>query len=109
MPQAGSSLLADARAVKHLARTLLADCGEDLALHDVLALSNTKHLGFGKGVLTARIAVAEARGAQWAMEYGEDADIANRRLRLAKYAFVMAEEMAARAKIMAEAKVPDVG
>ena len=43
------------------------------------------------------------------MEYGEDADIANRRLRLAKYAFVMAEEMAARAKIMAEAKVPDVG
>ena len=98
------ALLADARTVEHLARTLLADCGEDLALHDALAPSNMKRLGLGKGVLTARIAIAEARGAQWAMEYGEDADVANRRLHLAKYAFGVAEEVAERGKIMAAAQ-----
>ena len=98
------ALLTDAHAVEHLARTLLADCGEDLALHDALAPSNMKHLGHGKGILTARIAVAAARGARWAMEYGEDADVANRRLHLAKYAFGVAEEIAGRGKIMAAAQ-----
>ena len=97
------ALVADARGVEHLARTLLADCGEDLALHDALAPSNMKRLGFGKGVLTAGIAIAEARGAQWAMEYGEDAGEANRRLHLAKYAFGIAEDMAERGEIMAAA------
>ena len=95
------ALLADARAVEHQARTLLAECGEDLALHDALAPSNMKQLGYGKGILTAKIAVVEALGAQRAMEYGENAGVANRRLHLAKHAFVIAEEIAARAKIMA--------
>ena len=97
------ALLADAHAVQRLARTLLADCYEDLALHDALAPSNTKRLGFGKGILTARIAVAEAIGAQRAMEYGEDVGEANRRLHLAKYPFGIAEEISERGKIMAAA------
>ena len=99
-------MLADAHAVQRLARTLLADCYEDLALHDARAPSNTKNtkrLGFGKGILTARIAVAEAIGAQRAMEYGEDVGEANRRLHLAKYAFGIAEEISERGKIMAAA------
>ena len=100
------ALLADAHAVEYRTRTLLADCYEDLALHDDLAPSNMKRLGHGKGVLTARIAIAEARGAQWAMEYGEDAGEANRRLHLAEYAFVLAEEIAERAKIMAATQGP---
>lgn len=98
------ALLADARAVEHLARMLLANCGEDLALHDAVAPSNMKQLGFGKGILTAKIAVVEAVGAQRAMEYGENANVANRRLQLAKYAFGVAEEIAERAKIMAAAQ-----
>ena len=65
-----------------------------------------KQLGYGKGIPTAKIAVVEARGAQRAMEYGEDADVANRRLHLAKHAFVIAEEIAERAKIMAAAQRP---
>ena len=97
------ALLADSRAVEHLARTLLAR-GEDLALHDALAPSNMKQLGYGKGILTTKIAVVEARGAQWAMGYGEDADVANHRLHIAKHAFVVAEEIAERAKIMAAAQ-----
>ena len=100
------ALLADARAVEHQARTLLAECGEDLALHDALTSSNMKQLGYGKGILTAKIAVVEAIGAQRAMEYGEDADVANRRLHQAKHAFVIAEEIAARAKIMAAVQGP---
>ena len=98
------ALLADARAVEYRARTLLADCGEGLALHDALTPSNMKRLGYGKGILTAKIAVVEAIGAERAMEYGEDADVANRRLHLAKHAFVIAEEIAARAKIIAAAQ-----
>lgn len=94
-------MLADARAVELQAKALLADAGEDLVLHDATARWNMKQLGYGQGGLTARIAVVEARGARWAMEYGEDADVANRRLRLAKHAFVIAEEIAGRAKIMA--------
>ena len=95
------ALLADARSVEHLARTLLADCGEDLALHDAVVPFQGSTLGYGKGILAARIAVGEAGGAQRAMEYGEDIDVAGRRLYLAKRAFVMAEEIAGRAKIMA--------
>ena len=95
------ALLADVRAVEYQTRTLLADCDDDFALRDALVPLNMKQLGYGKGILTARIAVTEARGAQRAMEYGEDADVANRRLHLAKHAFVISEEIAAQAKIMA--------
>ena len=94
-------MLADARAVEYLARALLADARGDLALYDARTPSNMTRLGYGKGLLTTRIAASEARGAQLAMEYGEDAGVANRRLRLAKRAFVLAEDLAARAKIMA--------
>ena len=90
------ALLADARSVEHLARTLLADCGEDLALHDAVVPFQGSTLGYGKGILATRIAVGEARGAQRAMEYGEDIDVADRRLYLAKRAFVIAEEIAGR-------------
>ena len=100
------ALLADARAVEHLARTLLANRREDLAFSDALGPSNNKQLGYGKGILIARIAVAEARGAQWAMEYGEDANLAQRRLHAAKHALVTAGEKAERARNMTFAQDP---
>ena len=98
------ALLADARALEYRSRTLLAGCGEDFALYDALVPPSMKQLGYRKGLLTARIAVAQARGAQFAMEYGEDADVANHRLRLAKDAFVRAEEIAERAWVMVAAQ-----
>ena len=100
------ALLADARAVEYLARALLADCARELALHDALVPSDVKQLGYGKGILSAKIAVAAARGAQRAMEYGGDAGVAGRRLYLSKHAFSRSQEIAEQAKIMAAAQGP---
>ena len=100
------ALLADARAVEHLARTLLAYRREDLAFSDALDPSNNKRLGCGKGILIARIAVPEARGAQLAMEYGEDANLAQRRLHAATHALATAGEKAERARNMTFAQEP---
>ena len=95
------ALLADACAVERQAKALLADAGEALALHDANAPFNMKQIGYGKGVLAAKVATGEARGAQRQLEWGEDFDGASIRLNLAKKAFVIAEEITVRAKIMA--------
>ena len=95
------ALLVDARAVAFLARKLLADAGESLALYDAVTPWDGKQVGYGKGVLTARIAAGHAFWAQRQLELGEDFDEANIRLRLAKRAFGLAEEIAKDAKIMA--------
>ena len=86
------ALLADARAVEHLARKLIADRREDLALSDALGPSNNRQLGYGKGILSAGIAIAQARSAQLAIEYGEDVNLAQRRLHAAKHALATAGE-----------------
>ena len=69
---------------------LIAECGVDLLLHDALAPCDLDRIGYGKGILTARIAASEALGAQRAVEYGEDTHMATRRLRLANEAFAIA-------------------
>ncbi len=100
------ALLADARAVEHLARRLIADRREDLALFDALGPSNNRQLGYGKGILIAGIAIAQARGAQLAIEYGEYVNLAQRRLHAAKHALATAGEKAERARNMTFAQEP---
>ena len=98
------ALLADAHAVEHQAQTLLADAGDELALHDAHAAPfDMKQLGYGKGILAAKIAASQARLAIRQLEWGEDFYGARVRLNLAKKAFAIAEDMAERGKIMAAA------
>ena len=100
------TLLADARAVERQAKVLLADAGETLALYDANTPFDMKQVAFGKGVMAARLAASEAHWAQLTLEYGEDFYRANGRLQHAKAAFVVAEEIAARGKIMAAVQGP---
>ena len=95
------ALLADARAVELLARKLLAESWEDLVLHDAVTPWDRKKIGYGKGILTVRLAASQAIGAQRQLELAQDFDGANIRLRLAKRAFGLAEDIARSAKITA--------
>ena len=98
-------LLADAIAVEHAARALLADGAEALAMRDAVAPFDMEQVGYGKGLLAARIAVGQAIWARRRLEYGEDFTGATICLNLAKRAFAVAEEKAKRAMIMASVNV----
>ena len=60
-----------------------------------------KQICYGKGILTAKIAVSQAISAQRQLEYGEDFKGASIRLNLSKRAFHLAEGIAKNAKVMA--------
>ena len=94
----GLVLLADAIVVEQAAKALLADDAEALALHDAGAPIDMSQIGYGKGLLAARIAVSEAIWAQRQLEYGEDFIGANSRLNLAKRAYAIAHDMATQYK-----------
>ena len=98
------AFLAHARAVEHQAKALLADNYEGLVLHDTNAAFDTRQIGYGKGVLAARIAASGARGAQRQLEWGEDFVGAHVRLNVATKAFATALETTGLAKIMMAVK-----
>ncbi len=98
------ALLQSARAVEHQSGVLLAGAYEAIALHDADAPPTRTNPAMARACLSLRRAMSEAQGPRMAMEYGEDRVVVGIRLNQAKHAFVQADEIGERAKIVAAGK-----